>query len=72
MKNLTLLLFGIFNVILLVSCDRQCEKCNCWKGGNIIDNYKHCSGSLFSPGSDHKFFREYMIETYGLDSVTCE
>ena len=72
MKKQILFIIIIISVLVFVSCGKQCEKCNCWKGGNIIDNYKHCSGSLFSPGSDHKFYREYMIETYGLDSVTCE
>jgi len=33
---------------------------------------KHSSGSLFTPGKDHKFYREYMIKTHGLDSVTCK
>jgi len=58
--------------VLFISCGRQCEECDCWKGGNVIDNYKHCSGSLLNSKKDHKFYRDYMIETYGLDSVTCK
>ena len=71
MKKHTLLL-TIFSVMLLISCGKQCEKCDCWKGGKIIDNYKHCSSSLLSSKSDHKFYRDYMIRTYDLDSVTCK
>ena len=72
MKKHTLLLFAIFSVMLLISCGKQCEECDCWKNGKVIDNYKHCSGSLLTPKKDHKFYRDYMIETYGLDSVTCK
>ena len=55
-----------------VSCGKQCETCDCWKNGEVIDNYKHCSGSLLNPYKDHKFYREYMIQEHGLDSVSCK
>ena len=72
MKKYLLLFFAVYCVLLLTSCGKQCEQCDCWKGGQIIDNYKHCSGDLFSPKNDHQFYRNYMIETYGLDSVSCK
>jgi len=62
---------SIFCAILFVSCGKPCEECECWKNGKIIDNYKHCSGN-FSAKRDHKFYREYMKETYDLDSVICK
>jgi len=70
MKKLTLLLI-FFCGFLLTSCNKLCEECDCWKGGKIIDSYKHCSGN-FTPKKDHKKYREYMIKTYDLDSVTCK
>jgi len=72
MKKLTLLLLAIFSIMLLTRCGKLCEECDCWKGGMVIDTYKHCSGNVFSTKRDHKIYRNYMIETYSLDSVTCK
>jgi hypothetical protein len=58
--------------LFFVSCDKTCEVCDCWKNGQIVDNYKHCSGNLLSPNNDHKQYRSIMIETNGLDSVSCK
>ena len=70
MKKQVLYMCLIVSVLLFISCGKRCEQCDCWKGGSIIDNYKHCSGNFF-PEDDHKFYRNYMIETYNLDSVSC-